>query len=251
MRIRKFKFENSFFHRMSTSQTEEVRTANQEVNVQNNPEGKIDTSTGTENHASNISNPRKRNASLTRDIEEENEDEYFPPMKKFAVVSEDKVNDWEIPDDMLDYIKKHFNVYIKNADIQSNILNWNPVPNNMAGPATLDNYLRGLLEEQNKLACINEDKKDFKLQQKIINVMGPLGKLWLVLQNALLTNEEQVQVSMEDLNQLTEQSILLLGQVHNTVTHNRRINVLSNVMKESKVKQLLKDKEKFFIKRSR
>ena len=204
-----------------------------------------DEHTGTENDiASGSSSNGKRtfpfpdlaNASV------EGDENYFPPPKKFEVISEEKENEWLMTEDMAQFVKKYFNTYVKETDLHSSIMKENPVPSNMTGPAKLDNYLRSLLEEQKKQSCILVDKSQIKLQQKIINVMGPLGKAWSLLQNALSGSSDRVEVHMGYLNELLEQSILLIGQINNSVNYNRRVNILSHVVKESSVKQLLKDK---------
>ena len=47
-------------------------------------------------------------------------------------------------------------------------------------------------------------------------------------------------------DELAEQSIMMLGQVFNNITYNRRLSVLSALMKEHKSKQMLKEKASIF-----
>ena len=90
-------------------------------------------------------------------------------------------------------------------DIKNSILNLNPLPSNITGPAALDDYIRGLLVEQRKISPIIDDKSASKLQQKVVNVLGPLAKLWAILQSALTSQQGCIEVEMEDLNELIEQ----------------------------------------------
>ena len=56
--------------------------------------------------------------------------------------------------------------------------------------------------------------------------MGPLSKLWLLIQNALSSQEEEVPIKLDKLKEYVEQSILLLGQATNSMTYHRRYNIL-------------------------
>ena len=51
---------------------------------------------------------------------------------------------------------------------------------------------------------------------------------------------------MCEFKELTEQSIIMLGQVFSNITHNRRLSVLNALMKEHKSKQMLKGKGSIF-----
>ena len=72
--------------------------------------------------------------------------------------------------------------------------------------------------------------------------MGPLSKVWMALENADKSKKSKVEISLKDLTQNLEQSILLLGQSFYGVTYQRRLNVLQAIMKDSKAKDALKEK---------
>ena len=56
--------------------------------------------------------------------------------------------------------------------------------------------------------------------------MGPLSKLWNILEGAKGAEEDAVQISINDLLHYVEQTVLLLGQSSNAITHHRRLIVL-------------------------
>ena len=58
--------------------------------------------------------------------------------------------------------------------------------------------------------------------------MGPLSKLWLLIQNAL-SPQEEVPLGLNKVKEYVEQSILLLGQATNLMTYHRRYNILSGL----------------------
>ena len=194
---------------------------------------------GTDDNASpSASNSRKRNNSLPSE-----ESILSPPSKKFEVVTSDEHYVWSLPSDMSEYIKKKFSTYISETDIKNCILYQNPVPENIPTPANLDGYIKQLLEERRKMSVISEDKNVAKIQQKITDVLGPLSRVWLVFQEALRSNDGVCDIPMEDLNELIEQSITLLGVVNTNLTYQRRVNVLSHLMKENTAKQTIKEKK--------
>ena len=82
-----------------------------------------------------------------------------------------------------------------------------------------------------------------KLQRKTVDVMGPLSKLWNILEGAKGAEEDAVQISINDLLHYVEQTVLLLGQSSNAITYHRRLNVLGSVMNSQyQVKSMLKEK---------
>ena len=73
--------------------------------------------------------------------------------------------------------------------------------------------------------------------------MGPLSKLWNILERAKVAEKDAVQISINDLLYYVEQSVLLLEQSSNAITYHRRLNVLGSVMNSQyQVKSMLKEK---------
>ena len=77
--------------------------------------------------------------------------------------------------------------------------------------------------------------------------MGPLSKLWLALEEAKSSDGQEAPLSINDILFYVEQTVLLVGQSHNTLSYHRRLNVLSNVMGELiPAKSMLRDKAEQF-----
>ena len=60
--------------------------------------------------------------------------------------------------------------------------------------------------------------------------MGPLAKLWKILEDAKQAEDEAVQISVNDLLFDVEQIVLLLRQSSNAIIYYRRLNVLGRIM---------------------
>ena len=67
-----------------------------------------------------------------------------------------------------------------------------------------------------------------KLQRKTVDEMGPLSKLWNILEGGTGAEENAVQISINDLLHYVEQTVLLLGQSSNAITYHRRLNLLES-----------------------
>ena len=64
------------------------------------------------------------------------------------------------------------------------------------------------------------------------------------MEKATNSNEKSVTASLDDMQKFIEQTMLMMGQSSNTVTHNRQYNLLNNLMGSSnQAKEALRDKK--------
>ena len=180
--------------------------------------------------------------------EDKREDE--PPRKRFKIESEEDRNKWELPREMLDYVKENFENYIKEKDVKETILTDNPRPRNIKPVRKLDTYLNDLLKDKRKNIELTFDTKLEKVQNKTNDIMGPLAKLWQSVDryNAYQNDpdkeekEEPPQLDIVEALALLEQTVLLVGQCHNSISYERRKNVLGALMSSTQVSTMLKEK---------
>jgi hypothetical protein len=79
-----------------------------------------------------------------------------------------------------------------------------------------------------------------KVQSRVSNVVGPLGKLWLALEE-VGTRKSDTQLDLYACLKLVEQSITLIGQANVSLLYTRRLGVLTRLTGEmKKAKSLLK-----------
>ena len=94
-----------------------------------------------------------------------------------AVPKHDKFK-WDLPENLAEYTNDHFNKVFPEKDLQESILVENPVPLNPHPPRKMDEFMRDLMFE--KRACSLEvaaNSNLVKLQQNLVDVMGPLWDL--------------------------------------------------------------------------
>ena len=104
----------------------------------------------------------------------------------------------------------------------------------------LDEFLRGVLEENHKYSQMQEDKFLQKMHRKVLNVLGPISKIWQKIEDSTQCRADRVEIDLCEFKELTKQSITMLGKVFNDITYNRLLSVLNALMKEHKPKQMLK-----------
>ena len=81
---------------------------------------------------------------------------------------------------MVDYANLHFKNYIPDKDITEKILMENPVSSNLQEVLVLDDFVKTLLVSQ---TVITTDHQMEKFWEKILQVMGPLSRLWKGLED--------------------------------------------------------------------
>ena len=112
---------------------------------------------------------------------------------------------------MLGYVIEHFEKYIKETDVQETLLDDNPLPGNMRGRKDIDNYLKKIILEAKKPRKLEQDRSLEKIQQKVLNIMGPLSKLRVGVDEDNCSGKSG-RMSLEDLSIAIEQTVVLVGQ---------------------------------------
>ena len=73
----------------------------------------------------------------------------------------------------------------------------------MPPPAPLDDFLRGVLEENHKYLQMQEDKLFQKMQQKVLNVLGRLSKIWQEIEDSSQCKTDRVEIGVNLKNLLS------------------------------------------------
>ena len=57
--------------------------------------------------------------------------------------------------------------------------------------------------------------------------MGPMTKLWMLVEEARRSKEKQVPIDLDNIRAYSEKTVVLLGQTSNYITYFRRYNILA------------------------
>ena len=172
--------------------------------------------------------------------------ENLQPSKRFTILNLNNQFKWVLTDDMAKYANSNFNQYVQERDSKESILTENPVPSNITEVKKLDEFMSNLLKENNQTSVCTKETTLEKIQ-KNIDVMGPLSKEWHDLESATTAPDDEVALTIEDLLNLVQQTVLLVGQTNNTISYHRRLSALAGAMKSSsQAKSMIKDKSMLF-----
>ena len=144
-----------------------------------------------------------------------------------------------------DYFKK----FIPEKDLQERILTENPVPLNLHPPRKMDELMRDLIFEKRAGSLeVAADSNLVKLQQKLLDVMEPLSKIWTIVEKASNSSFEPVEFLLPEIPTNLDQTVMLLGQAFNNISYARRLKALNQITGDPrKTKQLLKEKNEIFV----
>ena len=102
----------------------------------------------------------------------------------------------------------------------------------------MDDFIVPLLSKNETAVDLSLEK----VQQKIVNVKGPLVRVWKAREN--VKNDPTLTLSLEEVATNMDKTVLLLGQAFQPATYHRRFNALSSVMKDHrKLKETLKEEK--------
>ena len=137
--------------------------------------------------------------------------------------------------------KRFCKEYVSDNELKDSITLNSPVPKNLQKAKNMDDYFAELLEDHRKKKEIAQDDTFKKLEWKILTIMGLISKVWYAVEESLAVGVD-VDVEVDEMLQYIDQTILLIGQVFNSVYYNRHMNVLIGVeTKKVKAKNTIKN----------
>ena len=105
----------------------------------------------------------------------------------------------------------------------------------------VDDYFGEIFESLNKSYGKDSDDTLSKTQARISNVMGPLGRLWLNLEE-VRTGKSPEELDLCECLRLVVQSVTLLGQANVSLTYARRLAILGRLTGDAKKAKTLLSK---------
>ena len=122
-----------------------------------------------------------------------------------------------------------------------------PRPENLELVKKLDDYLQELLKQKKRPQNIVTGNPLEKVQDKVLDITRSLSKLWVMIVQGNSSRGSSSTVEMDTVLELLEKTVLLIGQCNNTITYERRKNVLLGVTgtSSSQVSSMLEEKAAF------
>ena len=151
--------------------------------------------------------------------------------------------------DMADYITRMFSSFISDKKLKETIMSDYPVPSDVPGLQVpeMDEYIAEIFAVKKQDFGKSIDDNWAKVQSRVLDIMGPLGKLWTLMETARLDDSEEI--DLFEALELVEKIITLLGQAFGSCSYFRRTNVLYRMTRcMKKAKSLLKQHSESLVK---
>ena len=153
---------------------------------------------------------------------------------------------------MAKYANEHFECYIKEADLKAAILQLSPVPDNIDPVRKLDEFIKDILKEKRHQRELDMDNVLEKIQNRTRNVLGPLSRIWALVDEASSSKKHKVELSLSEIKTYLEQSVVLLGNSSSTVSYYRRYAMLLSITgSPQKAKEMLRNEGELLQKHDR
>ena len=115
-------------------------------------------------------------SSVTSTASDSDSSDNEPAVKRFKMVPEDEWYKYKISKSMASFLNEHFELYLPEKEVHSNVLKENPVPDNVDQVKKLDDFAISRMKDRRGSASnelINQDKVLEKIQVKVRDIMGP------------------------------------------------------------------------------
>ena len=112
---------------------------------------------------------------------------------------------------MANYANDNSEKYIPEKDVKEAILIKTPRPENLDPVKKLDDYLQELLKQKKRPQDIAIDNTLEKVHDKVLDIMGPLSKLWVMVEqvNSGSASDSSSNVEMETVLELLKESSVI------------------------------------------
>ena len=155
-----------------------------------------------------------------------------------------------LTDQQEDFLSKYFTTYINDEDIESSILDKNPIPKlDVLETLSLDSEVSDLISRRIRKDTIRKDSGLTLINRRIKATLGPVCELWRYLSTARreanINNSDAPSVDVHKILRHVEQTVICLGQATQSVDYQRRLSVLSHFVRDNKkCKDIVKSNDK-------
>ena len=145
---------------------------------------------------------------------------------------------WTLHDSLAAHFVHHTKTHITDVDMKRNMKPYS-LPTNVDCVPSMDNTFRTLLKKEKATTAIDTDGDWETVQRKILDVMGPLGKVWVDCKR--YERGEYDDIDMTEQCDRLDMAVLSLAHAIQKVTWFRRIHSLSALGTHKNAKETLKE----------
>ncbi|CAC5416231.1 unnamed protein product [Mytilus coruscus] len=179
--------------------------------------------------SSEIIKPKSRRSDYAKSgvSDDESDCERFYPL--------DKESELVMTGSMASYVQKYFSTYVSESCLKEKVLGDSLVPSNaILSPPSIDEFIEDLIGNRKawRFMKLNDNSLKF-IQKKVALIMGPLFKMLQEIDGAN-HGKETSEMSITEVLNLIERTVLLVGQVNVACLYERRINFMAKILKGMK-----------------
>ncbi|KAJ8322026.1 hypothetical protein KUTeg_000497 [Tegillarca granosa] len=140
-------------------------------------------------------------------------------------------SDFKLDESKEKYAKKFFNTHLSDERVNLAVLDSHPVPNNkFLKPPDIDDYIEDLVGDKKSFSLIKLQYQALKhVQKKLSRCLGPLSVVWNELESA--KHSDRSTMSIDEITELIQKTILMLGQVNTACLYERRMSWLAKIFR--------------------
>ena len=146
---------------------------------------------------------------------------------------------WELPKGLAEFFLKYTREHRTDNEMDAWVEDY-PVPSNVDCVPALDDAIKGVLRGDGKNATIDADGDLRTIQEKITEILGPLGCAWATYELYMAPNSGVGAPDPTAMHDQLQKAIILLAHAVQKVSWFRRLHVLSSVWSIKNAKELLK-----------
>ena len=149
-----------------------------------------------------------------------------PNIMSFRIITEEEEYKWSLLQDMASYANDNSEKYISEKDVKEAILIKTPRPDNLTQLQNWTITCRSFRDRKKGIAIdIAIDNTLEKAQDKALDIMGLLPKLWVMVEQVNSGSASSSTVEIDTVLKILEKTVLLIGKCNNTITYERRKKV--------------------------
>ena len=145
---------------------------------------------------------------------------------RFYPLAKSTKHKWHVSSGQQKIVGKHFSQYLGESVVNKTIKKHNPrqTQDALESPR-LDESMIALLPSAAKSPCTLVDGSFRRVQNKVLDVMGPLGKIWAKLET--IKRGSKKSYNADKMLKWVQQAVILMGQANVVINHTK---VLFNVV---------------------
>ncbi|XP_066916004.1 uncharacterized protein [Clytia hemisphaerica] len=167
-------------------------------------------------------------------------EEVQPPAKRFMLPDiKSESTSWELSEELAEFLQNRNQTYLQEKELE--VFTTIQPPKNIKTATKLDPFMKALLDKKGLHKIVSQDNENQKIHERLFQVLGPLSSAWQKMQDVVNGGDEVEEIDPATVLGNLNDAVVILGQVINKVTYERRLSILAGLNDVKQAKSLIKD----------